>query len=255
VSRVLDSEFDHPLALEEQASIPFAGGMLQHGYHCGMIWGAALAAGARAYQLFGAGPQAETMAIVAAHRLVESFRTQNRYINCREITGLNSSSSAQEMMSYFLVRGGVVRCFRMAARYTPLAFSEIDATFSKDDVQAPVPPVSCAALLAQKMGLSDLHTVMAAGLAGGIGLCGGACGALGAAIWIFALDILQAGDKPLDFQDPRGLEVMEGFASITDQKFECSEIVGRRFENVDDHAGYLREGGCSRIIEVLASIS
>jgi len=39
----------------------------------------------------------------------------------------------------------------------------------------------------------------------------------------------------------------------TDFKFECSEIVGRRFENIGDHADYLRKGGCSEIIEVLAT--
>jgi hypothetical protein len=38
-------------------------------------------------------------------------------------------------------------------------------------------------LIARKMGESDMHAVMASGFAGGIGLCGGACGALGAA-WI-----------------------------------------------------------------------
>lgn len=36
--------------------------------------------------------------------------------------------------------------------------------------------------------------------------------------------------------------------------FECSEIVGRKFEDIDDHAGYLREGGCSELIEVLAAV-
>ena len=39
------------------------------------------------------------------------------------------------------------------------------------------------------MGESDIHAVMASGLAGGIGLCGGACGALGAAIWILGMKI------------------------------------------------------------------
>jgi hypothetical protein len=251
VSRVLDREFDHPLELEEQASIPLAGGIMQHGYHCGMIWGAALAAGARAYQLYGPGPRAETMAIVVAQHTVESFRTQNKHINCREITGLDLSSPALEMVVHFLVKGGVIRCFRMAAQYTPLAFREINTALSENYVQAPAPPVSCAALLAQKMGVSDLHTVMAAGFAGGVGLCGGACGALGAAIWILGMNILKEGAEPLGFKDPRGLDVIDRFVGITDHKFECSEIVGRKFKDVDDHAAYLREGGCSRIIEAL----
>lgn len=46
--------------------MPFAGGIMQRGYQCGMIWGAALAAGAEAHRLHGPGPQAETAAIMAA---------------------------------------------------------------------------------------------------------------------------------------------------------------------------------------------
>ncbi|MFC1854099.1 hypothetical protein ACFL27_28280 [candidate division CSSED10-310 bacterium] len=44
-------------------------------------------------------------------------------------------------------------------------------------------------------------------------------------------------------------EVFKG----TDYTFKCSEIVGRKFENISDHAGYLRDGGCSEIIKVLAT--
>ena len=76
----------------------------------------------------------------------------------------------------------------MAARYAPEAFSEINTALSEEHIEAPSPPVSCAAMLAQKMGVSDMHTVMAAGFAGGIGLSGGACGALGAAIWITGMN-------------------------------------------------------------------
>jgi hypothetical protein len=35
----------------------------------------------------------------------------------------------------------------------------------------------------------------------------------------------------------------------TDFEFECPKITGRRFEPVGVHAGYLRDGGCSKIIE------
>ena len=52
---VLDRAFVHPLKHEEHASMPFAGGIMQHGYQCGMIWGATLAAGAQAYRLFSPG--------------------------------------------------------------------------------------------------------------------------------------------------------------------------------------------------------
>jgi hypothetical protein len=107
-------------------------------------------------------------------------------------------------------------------------------------------------MLAQKMGESDMHTVMAAGLAGGIGLSGGACGALGAAIWIIGMN----GSKEQVSKEAinsRISDTIDRFVTNTDYKFECSEIVGRRFENVGDHAGYLRDGGCSEIIELLAT--
>jgi hypothetical protein len=251
--RVLDYAFDHPLKLEERAAMPFAGGIMQHGYQCGMIWGAALAAGAQAYRLLGPGPQAETKAIFAAQRLVASFRALNNNINCLEITDIDKSSSTMQMIIYFLIKGGSIGCLRMAARYATVAFSEINTALSEKHIEAPSAPVSCSAMLAQKMGVSDMHTVMAAGFAGGIGLCGGACGSLGAAIWIIGMNSLKEGVGKIEFQNPSALDAIDRFMKCTDNEFECSKIVGRRFENVDDHAGYLRDGGCSEIIEVLAT--
>jgi len=235
--------------------MPFAGGMLQHGFQCGMIWGATLAAGAQAYRLLGPGPQAEAQAIIAAQRLVESFRTCNNYINCLEITDIDKSSSTTQMIMYFLIKGGSIGCFRMAARYAPVAFSEINAALSEKHTEAPSPPVSCAAMLAQEMGVSDLHAVMVAGFAGGIGLCGGACGALGAAIWISRMNSIKERGGKVDFNDPGAIDTIDRFVKCTDFEFECSKIVGRKFKNIDDHAGYLRDGGCSKIIEVLANSS
>ncbi len=232
--------------------MPLAGGIMQHGYQCGMIWGAALAAGAQAYRLLGPGPQAETKAIIAAQRLVESFRARNNSINCLEITNIDKSSSTMQMITYFLIKGGTIGCMRMAARYAPVAFSEINTALSEEHIEAPSPPVSCAAMLAQKMGVSDMHAVMAAGFAGGIGLCGGACGALGAAIWIIGMNSSKEGVGKIDFKNPKAIDAIDRFMKCTDSEFECSKIVGRRFENIGDHADYLRDGGCSKIIEVLA---
>ncbi|MBU8934066.1 MAG: C-GCAxxG-C-C family protein [candidate division Zixibacteria bacterium] len=233
--------------------MPLAGGIMQYGYQCGMIWGATLAAGAQAYRLLGPGPQAESKAIVAAHRLVESFRALNNNINCFEITDIDKSSSTMQMITFFLLKGGTIGCFRMAARYAPVAFNEINTALSEEHIEAPSPPVSCAAMLAQKMGASDMHTVMAAGFAGGIGLCGGACGALGAAIWITGMNRHKERGGKIVSNDPGAIDAIGRFVKCTDFKFECSEIVGRKFENVDDHACYLRDGGCSEIIEVLAA--
>jgi hypothetical protein len=250
---VVDDSFDHPLKLEERAAMPFAGGMIQHGYQCGMIWGATLAAGAQSYRLFGPGPQAEAKAMIAAQRLVESFRACNKYTNCLEITDIDKSSSTWQMITYFLLKGGSIGCFRMAARYAPLAFREINTALSERHTGAPSPPVSCAVMLAREMGVSDKHTVMVAGFAGGIGLSGGACGALGAAIWISGMNRIEEQSGKVDFKDPRAKNTIDRFLECSGFDFECSKIVGRKFESIDDHAGYLRGGGCANIIEVLAT--
>ena len=133
------------------------------------------------------------------------------------------------------------------------AANEINAAFAGNHLAAPAAPVSCAALLAQKMGASDLHAVMAAGLAGGIGLSGGACGALGAAIWILEMNRVKDGTGKVEFNSPEATEAIDRFLQSSDGEFECAKIVGRKFEDVADHAGYLRAGGCSKIIEALAA--
>ncbi|MEA3441067.1 MAG: C-GCAxxG-C-C family protein [Chloroflexota bacterium] len=254
---VVDASFDQPLKPEERASMSLAGGLLQHGYQCGMLWGAALAAGAQAYGRHGPGPQAETEAVVAAQRLVESFRARNKHIDCSDLTDVAWKPSSKRQLAKsvfkFLIKGGPIGCFRMAAKYAPEAFDEINAVISEEHIEAPSPPVSCSAMLAQKMGESDMHTVMAAGFAGGIGFSGSACGALGAAIWIIGMDSSTDGDSAMGFTNPKAEETIERFLMSTDYEFECSEIVGRKFENIGEHADYLREGGCSDIIEALAA--
>jgi hypothetical protein len=246
---VVDGSFDTPLSREEHASMPMAGGIMGMGFQCGQLWGAALAAGARAYHLYGPGPQAEAAAVSAAQRLAESFRASYRSINCSDVTQMEwKNAKTRQILGYFL-KGGPIKCFSMTADYARAAFSEINAVFS-DGHLAPAPLVSCAAALARKMGASDLHATMAAGLAGGIGLSGGACGALGAAIWIRRMNSDRTG---FDLNDPEILDLIDRFVESTDIQFDCSEIVGRKFQDIGDHAGYIRDGGCARLIEALAS--
>jgi Putative redox-active protein (C_GCAxxG_C_C) len=241
------------MEFEERAADLFAGGIAAHGYQCGMLWGAALAAGAQAYRLFGPGSQAESAAMIAAQRLVESFRARNKYIDCLEITDLDLQGQIQaRQIVKFFVKGQPISCIRMAAEYAHVAFGDINAALSENR-PAPSPPVSCSAMLARKMGASDVRAVMAAGLAGGIGLSGGACGALGAAIWIIGMNNLKQGTGTIELDHPRVHDVMDRFMKCTDYEFECSKIAGRRFEDIGDHAGYLRDGGCSNIIQALVA--
>ena len=167
----------------------------------------------------------------------------------------SSQSRVVTQVLKFFLKGGPIGCFSMAARYAPVAFSDIKSTISEKPVEAPPHPISCASMLAQKMGASDMQAVMAAGFAGGIGLSGGACGALGAAIWIIGMNHIKEGDKDFAFNSPTIQAAIERFLESADYEFECSKIVGRKFENAADHASYVCAGGCSKIIEALATLA
>jgi hypothetical protein len=226
------------------------------GYQCGMLWGAALAAGAQAYRLHGPGAKAETDAIRASQNLVKAFRAQTKNeINCMEISHINLQGDVEiKAILKFFLKGGPIGCFRMAARYAKDAYSEIESSLPGENIEAPGSPVSCASLLAKKLGSSEMHTAMVAGLAGGIGLSGGACGALGAAIWLKAMNSSEGSQLDgLNYSGTWVNDMIEKFLESSDYEFECSEIIGRKFENVNDHAEHISSGGCSKIIESLAA--
>jgi len=140
------------MELEQRAAAPLAGGLMR-GYQCGMIWGAALAGGAQATRILGKGPQAEAGAIITAQRIVESFRAQNKAIDCSEITGIDISAPTPQAIIWFLAKTAASgTCFGMAARYARAAFREINAASSEMHIESLPAPVSCSAMLAQRMG-------------------------------------------------------------------------------------------------------
>ena len=151
----------------------------------------------------------------------------------------------------FVARGGPVKCFSMTAGFGKATRAEIDAGLA-EELPAPLAlPVSCAALLAERRGASAQHATMLAGFAGGVGLSGEACGALGAALWLAALDEAQRGNR-VDLMNAQHMTVVEKFMAAIDGGCECAAIVGRKFASVEDHAAYVATGGCARIIDALA---
>lgn len=150
----------------------------------------------------------------------------------------------------FMVKGGPLLCGRMAMRSAPLLKDAIDGALAEEPAPLSSPCASCAAKVARMMGASEQHQVMAAGLAGGIGLSGGACGALGAAVWL--TQMADPDDQPgLSAEGTKIGEVIDGFLQASDHTFECAEIVGREFADAADHARFVENGGCSGIIAAL----
>lgn len=159
------------------------------------------------------------------------------------------NAQGKQVLKFFL-KGGPIRCFSMTAGFARATRRAIDAAFADGEVAPPEPPVSCAALLARDMGADGQHALMAAGLAGGIGLSGGACGA---AVWLIELAGVTAGGASIEFNSPAPTEAINRFVQCTACEFACANIAGRKFADVHDDASYLAAGGCARVIEALAS--
>jgi len=52
---------------------------------------------------------------------------------------------------------------------------------------------------------------------------------------------------------PFGIRFMGGGLLKPKHRIPGAEVAGRDFESIDDHADYLRAGGCAEILEVLAA--
>jgi len=247
---VLDRHFGTPMEAEEKATMPLAGGIVQYGYQCGLLWGAVLAAGAESYRRYGATTRAEVMAVHASRQLVALMQDRYGEFNCYELTKTDWRSRSSTLQNF--LTGGPFRCFSMAAKYATAAVDTVETALDDDGEHLEVEAVSCASALARRMGLSDMHVVMAAGLAGGIGFSGGGCGALGAAVWIMAMKTAAENGGKVDYKDARVAGLIDRFMEHTEGSIECEEIVGRRFTGVVDHAAFLGEGGCAGVLAMLA---
>ncbi len=245
---ILDREFGYPSETEERAADPLCGGLMQKGDQCGMLWGSALAVGAESFRRHNDRGQAIGVAITATRHLMESFSKRTNSVNCRDVTGCDWSSKSS-MLKYFF-SGRFLYCFTLAEEWAPEAIQAATAGLSHDQTDLRQLPTSCASEVARKMGASDEEMVMVAGFAGGMGLSGNACGALGAAIWMNTLARCRNGES--SFPNPDANRIVKAFDSATDSKILCHEICGQQFKTIDEHTEFMKNGGCDRLIEVLA---
>jgi hypothetical protein len=107
------------------------------------------------------------------------------------------------------------------------------------------------------MGGSHEEMITVAGLAGGMGLKGHACGALGAALWMntYCWCKKHPGETPPKFNKANTQKIMDGFFKATNAESDCRKISGKNFSSINDHTEFLRCGGCAKLIDTLASLS
>jgi hypothetical protein len=254
---ILDREYGYPKDREERASDLLAGGLKNTGHQCGMLWGATLAAGAESFRRYPDDRgRAMAGALAASEDILASFVETAGTADCREITGCNLASplGMASFTARFILTGMEKSvCFNLAERWAPGAVRAAEEGLSRTPAYS-LTPACCASEVARKMGATDEQMVTVAGLSGGIGLSGNACGALGAAIWMKTLAWCQEhpGKNPPYFFNREANRTMKAFSAATGGEILCHRICGRRFETIDDHTQFVKDGGCAALIDALA---
>jgi hypothetical protein len=249
---ILNREFGYLKEQEEQASDPFAGGMMQNGQQCGMIWGATLAVGAESFRRYEKHDQAIGMAISASQHLADSFSKRAKSINCREITKVDFKRKFG--LVKFFIKGQPIACMNLAAKWAPEAIQAAKERLLLAPAHLPEEPMSCASEVARRMGATDEEMVTVAGFAGGIGLSGSGCGALAAAVWLTVLREVRNGKWEYSFNDPVTEKILKSFNDATNGEMKCSKISGRCFNSITDHTEFIKNGGCENLITILSKI-
>lgn len=249
---ILNRESGDPKENEERAADPLAGGLMQTGHQCGMLWGSTLAVGAEAFRRHENRDQAIAAAITATQHLAEAFSKTARSVDCRDIMGCDFSGKAGLWKAFFF--GRFVRCFSLVDKWAQEAIQLLRAGLVLESADLPVQPLSCASETAKKMGASAEEAVMVAGFAGGIGLSGNACGALAAALWMNTLAWCKKnpGKTPPYFNNPNTKNILKEFYGATAAKILCHEITGKYFKTIGEHADFIKNNGCDKLMQVLA---
>lgn len=254
---LLNREFGHLKRDEESASDPLAGGLMQTGNQCGMLWGASLAAGAEAFRRENDPDKAAALAITATRHLMESFSKTAGTVDCREFTGCDFTKKwdmRRYMLKTILCLFVYSPCFNLAVKWGPEAVKAAEEGLAKGAQGTPCGSKNCASEVARKMGATAEEAATVAGFAGGLGLSGNGCGALAAALWMNTLDWCRKnpGKTPPYFNNPSTQKILETFYAATGSAIRCDAITGKRFGTIEEHDRFVREGGCGKLIDALA---
>jgi len=173
---ILDREFGRPQDDEERAAELLAGGIVQQGYQCGLLWGAVFAVGAESFRRRPDRDRAIGTAIKAARHVNASFVARAGSPDCYDITSCEWKNKLS--IAKYMLTGKFLSCFKLADAWAPEAIRAAEEGLALDPSDLPARPLSCASEVVRLSGGSDAEMVMTAGLAGGIGLSGGGCAKL-----------------------------------------------------------------------------
>ena len=245
----LNRHFGYPQENKAFAVASLSGGIMQEGYQCGMLWGSTLAAGAESFRRYTDSGLAIGKSIITTQNLLESFQKRTKCINCRDITRCEWSNKGSILK--YMITGKMFKCLNIVRNWAPEAIQSAEEGLRDNNQKTHEICLSCASEVARKMGASDEEIVMVSGFAGGMGLSGNACGALGAAIWMKSLNCLKKHPESRDMYNTDAKTTLNKFYKTTNSEMLCYKICGRQFQTVDEHTEFVKNGGCARLIEVL----
>lgn len=247
---IINREFGHPKELEERAIDPLAGGIVQHGYQCGILWGASMAVGAESFRRYNDSGKACAVSIRATQHVMESFVNRTKSIECEYITKTDFSNKWS--FAKYMLTGKFLSCFTLAGKWAPEAIKATNEGLVIGQQEFTEPAMSCASEVIKKMGGTDEEMAMVAGFAGGMGLSGNGCGALSAAIWKTILELIKQNKWKPSLSDPDSEKIVNKFFEVTNYEMECHKICGKHFNSIHEHTEFIKNGGCSKIIEILS---
>ena len=248
---ILNREFGNPREAEERAIDPLAGGIMQHGYQCGQLWGAAMAVSAEAFRRAEDPNKATDYAIVACKKIHDSFLKEAGSPDCEDI--IEADLTQKYATPKLLVSGKFFRCFKLADNWAPKAIQAAKQALTADYSELQEDCISCASEVVKKLGGSNEQASMAAGLAGGIGLSGGGCGALAAGIWMKSY-LHEKEHGKSSYPNPYAENTLKDFLEESDYEFECKNITGKKFSSAREHTQFIQNGGCKQLIDKLTKM-
>jgi C_GCAxxG_C_C family probable redox protein len=251
----------------EQALHSFSGGFMHLGHTCGLLTGAALAAGFFARRHFNDENMQSTATLYATIQLAKALKELTGSSNCRDITEVSLTKLRGRL--HYLQQGKARMCGRLHLRWAPQAHELITKSFSRYEAQHPEEDLANCAVYTLKKVMSStgirLESVVAvAGLAGGVGLLGNMCGALSTGVFaLSAFHYLHRKNKKRDSRIKGSLEELvgtryRGSATLLRLAFIdrfgsdlCGQIIGRNFKDMEDHSIFIKSGGCQELIDFI----
>lgn len=248
----------------EQGLHSFSGGFMHLGHACGLLTGAAMAAGFLAKERFDDNEMRSAAALYATIQLAKAHPELTGSVNCRDITEIPLTNLNGRLR--YLWEGTARMCGHLHLKWSTQAHELIDKALTEFEEHSPARDYkNCAVNTLEKIVTSaeieENDSILVAGLAGGVGLLGNVCGAMSTGVYAMSVyHYLKQGGKKRDSRIQGSLHELVGAryrGSATQLRIEfidcfgselCTQITRRKFQDMEDHSAFIKQGGCNDVI-------